>query len=126
MLNWPTVKPDISIIPQKELVTGGRRRRLTKAQKLGILNREGGVCWWCGQGFIEDPVMQFDHRIALELGGPDSFENLFPLHVMCHREKTTIDIKAIARAKRIAAREAGFKRRKKKIPSRAFPKRLGR
>jgi hypothetical protein len=43
---------------------------------------------------------EIDHLICLELGGKDSDENLRPLCADCHKKKTRLDAKLIARARR--------------------------
>jgi len=46
--------------------------------------------------------VQWDHIVPFALGGSDDFHNLRPMTRDDHRAKTNVDIKEIARAKRIA------------------------
>lgn len=49
------------------------------------MTRDGGVCWVCGRPGAD----QVDHKLALCEGGPNTLDNLAPIHsTPCHRDKT--------------------------------------
>lgn len=61
----------------------------TKAQKVAAWSRENGICWWCGKPVAQaGSGVEYDHRLKRGVSADDSTENLYPLHVHCHREKT--------------------------------------
>lgn len=65
------------------------RPQPTKAQKTAAYNLANGLCWWCGKPVARDGLnVQWDHRDPRAITGDDSAENLAPLHVRCHAEKT--------------------------------------
>jgi 5-methylcytosine-specific restriction endonuclease McrA len=78
------------------------RPKPTKAQKVAAWNRANGLCNWCGKPVAADGSdVQWDHDIPRELSADDSADNLAPLHVRCHAQKTSgEDIPRIAKAKR--------------------------
>lgn len=81
------------------------RKRLTTQQRFELLQREHHRCHLC-KGQIE-PGQGWDvsHEIPLELFGADDDTNRRAAHRKCHRTHTaTVDIPAIARAKRIEAK----------------------
>lgn len=80
------------------------RKRLTPAQRLALLKRENHTCHLC-QGDIQiGQRWEVSHEIPLELHGPDDDTNRRAAHYKCHKVRTaTVDIPAIARAKRIEA-----------------------
>lgn len=55
--------------------------------------------------------VQWDHFIPLAMGGSDHFSNLQPMTKPDHLEKTKIDIRNIAKAKRISKAQAEFRTR---------------
>ncbi len=70
----------------------------TKAKKQGvaviekidyqtILQRDGCVCYLCGQG-IELLELSFDHVIPLSKGGSHTTENVRPTHKHCNQQKS--------------------------------------
>jgi 5-methylcytosine-specific restriction endonuclease McrA len=104
-----------------------KRRHLTKSDKAAILAKSEGRCACCGGEFTKDDPVEFDHIIALELGGEDTNENTRAIHEKaCHRPKTALDIKAIAKGKRqrkkFGATPAPVTRFKQKIKSAGFRK----
>ena len=81
------------------------RKRLTPQMRFDLLKREGFSFHLC-KGTIE-PGQGWDvsHEIPLELCGSDDDANRRAAHRKCHRVHTaTVDIPAIARAKRIQAK----------------------
>lgn len=84
------------------------RTGVSHEQARKVLWASRGCCHYCG-----DPInsarddWQCDHVIPLALGGSDAWSNIRAIHVHCHKLKTRTDIKAIAKARRIAAKHAG-------------------
>ena len=46
-----------------------------------------GACHWCGH----KGATEVDHVVPLAEGGPDTEQNLAPIHADCHREKTAAE-----------------------------------
>lgn len=113
------LKPEITIAPQREPVEIVRRKNLTKKAKLALMV-EHLVCWVCGERLGPYEDVEFDHTIPVALGGKND-GNVIPIHTRCHDGKFSGDVKAIAKAKRLAG-ETGSNRKKRPIPSRPFPK----
>lgn len=99
------------------------RKRLTKAQKAAILDRQHHTCPAC-----EKPLtgaVEYDHVIALALGGADDPEQINAVHAHCHKLKTKQDVSNIARAKRRERFMKEGRHRKRKgrpMQSRGFSK----
>ena len=94
---------------------------MTPKRRERILALYGHRCAF--QGCSESSGLQIDHRIPLELGGSERDENLWPLCVSHHVEKTRDDMRRIRKAARIRRREAGEENpNKRKIRSRGFAK----
>jgi 5-methylcytosine-specific restriction endonuclease McrA len=104
------------------------RRHLKKTDKVDILAKSNGKCAACGGAFTKADPAQFDHTIALELGGADTNENMRAIHGdACHKPKTAADVKAIAKGKRQRKKFGPLRgtvpvRFKAKIKSRGFDK----
>ncbi len=111
-----------------------RRPKMTAKQRAVFLDMHNARCCWCGDA-ITDDAWDVEHELARELGGSDEPDNLRPIHRdPCHRAKTAIDIKAIAKSNRIRRANGPAEQRKKKQPirtratkwpKRSFPKRQG-
>lgn len=86
--------------------------------KTALLTKHNGCCAYPGCGATEN--LQFDHVIVRELGGPDGPENMEPLCPPCHRRKTALDVKMIAKAKRIENKRLGKTKPKGTIKSAGF------
>ena len=89
-----------------------KRRHIPASERLAILERDGGCCYWCGQP-IAGKAWDVEHELCLALGGTDEKmdENLRPIHrKKCHPAKTAEDAKKIAKAKRMQQRSAGIPR----------------
>lgn len=109
----------------REPVQIHKRKPLTRAE-FGqlMIDQEGSCACGCaeklqplGEGVIDE------HRVALALGGTNDLENRELWRKPCAASKTTRkDAPAIAKAKRIEARENGTRRERKPIPSRPFSK----
>lgn len=55
--------------------------------------------WRCAR--CTDAGVEYDHILPLELGGKHALENIQLLCRECHRVKTALDIKRIAKARRL-------------------------
>lgn len=109
--------------------TKTKRKPLSAAIKLAAIFYHNDIeCPICGNFIKSTDRIQFDHRLALALGGADDETNLEPVHLDCHKRKTfgnkattlNSDIHAIAKVNRIA--KGGKKRRGPKMKGRPFPK----
>lgn len=68
-----------------------------------ILRKQRMKCALSGKRLKRGQI-QFDHVVALALGGKDEPENLRAVTTKAHKWKTVADAKAIAKGKRIRAR----------------------
>lgn len=68
-----------------------------------ILRKQRMKCALTGKR-LKRRQIHFDHKIALALGGKDEPENLHAITTKAHKWKTAADIKAIAKGRRIRAR----------------------
>jgi len=88
-----------------------KRRYLSDREKVRVCARQAWKCA-CGCGeFLIIGATDFDHALPLSLGGTNDLENFRALRKRHHLEKTKRETRELAKAKRIAAREHG--RRKK-------------
>ena len=109
----------------REPVPIHKRKPLTRAE-FGqlMIDQEGKCACPCGEKLqpLGEGVID-EHRIALALGGTNDLSNRELWRKPCAASKTARkDAPAIAKAKRIEARENGTRRERKPIPSRPFPK----
>lgn len=74
------------------------RRKPSRALKARILTAQEGRCRACGRPLA--PGCEFDHVVALALGGGNDAGNWAALCPPCHRSKTALDLKRIAKADR--------------------------
>lgn len=106
-------------------VTIEKRKPLTRRESLQLMLDQDGVCA-CGCGVKLQPMTEGvidEHRIALALGGTNALTNRHLFRKPCAKAKTSDkDAPAIAKVKRIEARENGTRRQRKPIPSRPFQK----
>lgn len=85
-----------------------KRARLSTTQRFALLQREKYRCHLCNGLIYVGQAWDVSHDIPLELGGADDDENRRSAHRKCHRSHTaTVDIPAIAKAKRIEAGHHG-------------------
>jgi 5-methylcytosine-specific restriction endonuclease McrA len=96
------------------------RKSMHKSRRARVLEAQDGVCAYPGCLVAEG--LEIDHRIALELGGKEDWSNLWGLCAPHHAQKTKLDAKLIAKARRIRKKDAGEGRVKKKIVSGGFGK----
>ena len=116
------MKPTVSIIPEPDRSTEARKP-LTRRQSLQLMLDQNGRCG-CGCGVKLDPMGEGvidEHLTALELKGPNDLSNRSLYRKPCAKAKTSgKDAPAIAKVKRITARETGTRRARKPIQSSGF------
>lgn len=99
---------------------------MSKARRLRLFARDGGVCHLCKRKVLAGEDYELDHIIPWALAFDDSDDNLRVAHKACHRtDKTGNDVARIAKAKRQAGETGQQARRAIKggsIQSRPFPK----
>lgn len=85
------------------------RARLSTLQRFELLQREKFRCHLCKGLIYVGQRWEVSHEIPLALGGADDDTNRRAAHWRpCHRDRTaTVDLPAIARAKRIEAKHHG-------------------
>lgn len=103
-----------------EPVPATPRKAMGQSRRARVLARFDGMCAYPGCEIRDS--LQIDHTIPIALGGKEEDANLRPLCNYHHLQKTKLDVKMIAKAKRIIKRDAGEGRVKRKIPSRGFSK----
>lgn len=111
------MKPDRSIMPEREPVMIPPRKSFTKAQRLRIFMAHGGVCGICNAKIFGS--YEIEHRIPHAICGRDDDGNLYPAHPACHAPKTAEDKGAIAKLKRLAG-ETCTGPTKRPLQSRSF------
>ena len=114
-----------------EPVEATPRKRLTRAERIAILQRQqhccagpcgGSLIWsWVEDRAVYGPMVD-EHIVPLELGGSNDLSNRELRCIDCAKAKTREDRKAIAKVARIRRRLAGQERPKQKIRSRGFPR----
>lgn len=87
-----------------------RKKRFRYERTIAFL-AANGKCAICGQA-IQEKVWHWDHVLPLWKGGSDTFDNMRPVHVLCHLAKTRRESWERAKEKR---------RNKIRKPSRAIP-----
>lgn len=101
-----------------------RRRPLSTKKRMALFVRKNGICHLCGEKIVPPDAWDVSHPIPLEMGGADDESNHDIAHRRCHRPHTaTVDIPAIAKAKRREAKHVGAKAPPvRPIRSAPFPK----
>lgn len=85
-----------------------KRARLSTTARFALLQREKYRCHLCRGIIFVGQAWDVSHEIPLELNGADDEANRRAAHRKCHRVRTsTVDLPAIARAKRIEASHHG-------------------
>jgi len=100
-------------------MTTPKRGHLTKRQHATLLASQGGQC--CVPGCTETRGLIGEHSTPSAWIGGKPDQLMCPAH---HALKTPLDIKKIAKVKRILKRLTGARRARKKITNRGFDKRL--
>lgn len=83
-----------------------RRKGFTRKQRASIFLAADGVCHICKAkiiGFEWD----VEHIIPLASGGTNDPSNLAPAHKSCHSDKTSSDVKTIAKIKQVRDKHIG-------------------
>lgn len=107
--------------PSGEEVQIDKRRAMTPARRARVVARDGEVCRYPECAIAKG--LEVDHIVCLELGGKDSDENLQLLCYAHHKQKTALDVKMIAKARRLRKdRIEAPTRPKSQIKSRGFDK----
>lgn len=87
---------------------GRIRIRLSTLQRFELLQREKFRCHLCRGLILVGQAWDVSHEIPLGLDGADDEANRRAAHRKCHRRRTaTVDLPAIARAKRVEASHHG-------------------
>lgn len=98
------------------------RRKFSKQQRADFLTLHKSICYWCLLP-ITDDEWDVEHVLARELmpgKDADADGNLKPIHRKdCHKKKTALDRKLIAKSNRILRANGPVELRKKRktIPS---------
>jgi 5-methylcytosine-specific restriction endonuclease McrA len=111
------------IAPQDHTpVAPTKRLAMSAARKVRIWGLCGGVCGVCGIPVpMSGPLVIYDHWSPLAQGTPDDDEHVQVLCFTCNAAKFTTDMAAIGKSRRLAKREAGETKPKRKIPQRVNP-----
>jgi 5-methylcytosine-specific restriction protein A len=87
--------------------------------KARIVDRQGGKCATCNRKLgMCGEIIEFDHMIALILGGENRENNLQALCGICHISKTRADVAQKSTEARKRKKDLGLHRPRKKIPYR--------
>jgi len=88
------------------------RKAIPKAWKEAARARSGGVCAYPDCEVSKG--LEYDHILALGLSGKHCADNIQPLCGPHHLQKTKLDVKMIARAKRRSGETGQYARRQKR------------
>lgn len=87
-------------MPTRPWANSPRPRGVDRTTRIRILRRDNAICHYCGQ----PGAGQVDHVIPWAEGGPDTDNNLAPIHkTPCHLKKTLAEA-ARGRARRSPTR----------------------
>jgi hypothetical protein len=77
---------------------------MTLGEKVARHEEVGRCCVICRMACAAfGPTVIWDHRVPLAIGGSNDLDNMDPHHAgPCAKVKTALDMKAIAKAKRLA------------------------
>lgn len=104
---------------QVEYIAPTKRRSMSKQRRVKIYLSRNGICWNCRQQIRTGEKWFIEHPDAVNLGGSDKDEDLWPAHVKkCKREKDAADAKLIAKRNAIIDKDCVDR------PKRPFPKRV--
>lgn len=77
------------------------RPSMTKARRLRIWERDGGICYLCGKKVLAGQPWDAEHVKAWTIYEDDSDENLKVAHKeVCHKAKTDADMKIVHKSNR--------------------------
>lgn len=86
------------------------RRNISRTERVRIFERAEGKCHICGQAIDGTRERwEVEHIIPYALTRDETESNLAPAHERCHATKTPVDVRQIAKAKRVAAKHIGAK-----------------
>lgn len=91
-----------------------KRRKMTPQRVLKIYLARNGRCHVCGMKLPAGTDYEIDHITALVNGGTDEDDNLAPICIPCHDEKTPEDVATASHGRNMAARHF--------VPKRFFQK----
>lgn len=77
------------------------RRKFSPKVYAEVIERQGMICACGCKEALEVGLIDYDHEIALELGGKDEPANLRALIRRHHKAKTREDMRKIAKVRRI-------------------------
>lgn len=119
------MRPDLSLIPERERIETPKRGRLTKRETAALMLSQDGKCaCGCGRKLARGNYIA-EHVIPLALGGASKPDALY--HKYCAGQKTKNDVKNSAKVRRLRG-ETGRRSGRKvaKISSKGFDKRFRR
>lgn len=89
-----------------------KRQRLSLRARVRMHDEHGAICIVCGEKIAPGERFIDEHDLPLAMGGDNSPKNRGPAHIVCARIKTKKDLRDIARADRVRAKDLGIKLRK--------------
>ena len=87
--------------------------------KARVVYEQDGICA-CGCGVklgMAGEAIEFDHVLALINGGENREGNIQALRKVCHRQKTTSDVRLKAKAARVYKKNLGLNTPKSPLPA---------
>lgn len=91
--------------------------------KLRVFRKYEGRCYLSGRKIMPGDAWEVEHIKALGLNGENRESNLAPALVDAHKDKTADDRARMAKADRIARKNAGlWPKSRARLPSRPFQK----
>lgn len=118
------MKPDYSIMPEREAVKAGKRKALTRRETIALCLRQEGRCG-CGCGKRLDPMGEGvidEHLDPREISARDDLDNRALYRKPCAKAKTVKDQGDIARVKKRAG-ETGQQAKRAKRDRSPWPSR---
>lgn len=99
-----------------------KRRTISKAMRVRIFDRAGGVCHLCKLPInaTRGEKWHVEHIKPLWEGGSDDEANMAPAHIDCHATKSGAEAAPRAKGTRQRARHIGIVKPKGQIQSRGF------
>lgn len=88
--------------------------------KLRIWNRENGTCYLTGHKIRPGEPFDYEHKLALYLGGENRESNIFLALKDKHKEKTKQDREKKSASDKMTVKAFGMKSAKRKMQSRGF------
>ena len=85
------------------------RREFSRTTKVKAFDKACGKCEACGKKLNAGDRIEYDHRIPDAIGKSNALDNCQVLCGPCHKLKTAVDRKDIAKVERIRAKNIGAK-----------------